>query len=52
MIIVPPTSSVIPGARNFKVFAWLHPLMIFDRKILNQITFILNEPARERINAR
>lgn len=45
LIILPATSSVVQTARNFKVFALLHPWMIFDRKLVNKIAVVLSQPA-------
>ena len=37
LIIIPAKSSVVPTGRTMKVFALMHPWMIFDKKLLKKI---------------
>jgi triacylglycerol lipase len=48
LIILPPRSSVVQIAENSKVFALLHPWMIFDRTLLEEIVFVLQKPVKGR----
>lgn len=44
LIILPAKSSVVQVAQNSKVFALLHPWMIFDRRLIKEIVFVLQQP--------
>ncbi|SDE10965.1 triacylglycerol lipase [Dyadobacter soli] len=44
LIIIPARSSMMPAGKTFKVFALMHPWMIFDKKLLKKITHVLEGP--------
>ncbi|MCF2496711.1 alpha/beta hydrolase [Dyadobacter chenhuakuii] len=41
LIIIPAKSSVLPTVIASKVFALIHPWMIFDKKLLKRIVYVL-----------
>jgi len=43
LMIIPAESSIIEGAINHKVWVLLHPLMLLDKDVWNQIIDILKE---------
>ncbi|MCE7067167.1 lipase/acyltransferase domain-containing protein [Dyadobacter sp. CY326] len=50
LIIIPAKSSVLPTGRASKVLALIHPLMIFDSKLLKRIVYVLENPVNVQMS--
>lgn len=49
LIILPASSSVIPTASCIKIFALIHPWIIFNRRLLKEIVLVLNQPTERNL---